>query len=76
MRMKGAWPLGARRLIRLSSFPMKVSALVLLLGGNKSSVEEHVNSCSRMFVQGGRQATKQAVESISHLADLLPKQKG
>jgi hypothetical protein len=76
MKLKSLWPVAPPRLVRLSSLLVEVSTRVLLLGGDQCPVEEHVNSGSRMLIQGGGQSTKQAVKPVSYLADLLPKQKG
>jgi hypothetical protein len=64
------------RLVRLSSFMAEIAANIFLLGGYQRAVEEHINSRSRVLVERRNQTAKQAVKPVSHLADLLPKQKG
>lgn len=75
MKLKSLWPVAQPRLVRLSSFPVKVSALILLLGGNQRLVDQHVNRGAGMVLQAGRQSAKQPMESVTNLPGFLPKQK-
>jgi hypothetical protein len=54
---------------------VKVAAVILLLGWNQCPVDKHVDGSAGMIFQSGSQSTKQTMEAVTNLPDLLPKEK-
>lgn len=63
------------RLVRLSSFMVKVAVVVLLLGWDQCPVDKHVDGGPGMILQSGSQSTQQTMEAVANPPDLLPEEK-